>query len=371
MAGGWGVVSILGTNQFLISCKIIVGNSTTASYFGDTNKQVTFASGIVSANNQYFIYMVNSGTTITFGTLISSSKKTTHSGCSFLSLEASYRTYFIQSAYAQGHLYCYSCTFTATTQRHTFGVSHYQTFYNCIFGKLTYLANAQLMDAYNLVIENVVGGVGCANTYGTMSRITITDCQQGLYSGAGLTQTYRDFTLQNNTYALSNYPAGSYDIIFVDCDIDEWTFNFYAGWTGEAYRRYSFDLAVANTTNMLENANVTLTKNGIVEYSGLTNSTGQITTQTLTYGYYNITGGNSIYDTTPYTLEIFDPSGINGNYTSTFYPLSKIDWAITIQEPEITEEQQEQNIIVAVIIALVVGCSVAVVVALMLTTRKR
>ncbi len=49
---GWGVVGRQGTCQFLLGCKLQIGDGNTETYFNDTSEQVVFASGICTENDQ-------------------------------------------------------------------------------------------------------------------------------------------------------------------------------------------------------------------------------------------------------------------------------------------------------------------------------
>jgi len=81
-----------------------------------------------------------------------------------------------------------------------------------------------------------------------------------------------------------------------------------------------------------ENANVTITyygQGGGTAYSGTTDSNGQIPTQTFTYGFYNRTGQETIYDYNPYKISITnsDRHVVEWNFT-----LDKpINWAISLE----------------------------------------
>lgn len=352
--------------MFLSTAKITLSSGADIE---DTNKHVEFADGIVTGGSQSLI-TVGSGCTATFGTLIDADDKTTRDGCTFISYESTYtNTIIINSESATTNLY--SCSFAAEGQAHygiktgSFGASHNLCkIYNTAFiGGMSVWAEKYAVDIYNSYVS--AGLTGALVNAGSGSTI---DGFKSFNSAWGIQQSYysASATLENvivrnsGTNALRILGCSNAALSLVNPDIDSWGItwggtctNFYV------YRQYEFDLALSNSTMMLEDMNVTLTKNGSVEYSGLTDASGAIPTQTLTYGYYDQAHGSTIQDATPYTLEIFDPAGTNGNYTSTFYPTAKIDWAITLQEAGITEEEQEENVFVGMFLMAIIAASVS------------
>ena len=117
---------------------------------------------------------------------------------------------------------------------------------------------------------------------------------------------------------------------------------------------------------MLENANATLTK-GATVLSFLTNSTGQISTQTLTYGYYDQAHGDTIQDAGQWNLTVTYP-GLE-TYSSAFWPLAKMDWAIALGEGIDVEAINEEHLGLGMV-ALIVACAVAVATAVMMVKRR-
>jgi hypothetical protein len=118
-------------------------------------------------------------------------------------------------------------------------------------------------------------------------------------------------------------------LYLVNPDFDAWTFTW--SLTGNVYRQYTFDLKVSYPNDTaFENANVTLFNNvGTVVFTALTNSSGMVATQTVSRGFYNQTGGNTLYDYAPFTLNI---TSSYANYSKAFTLTEKTDWEIALTQ---------------------------------------
>jgi len=104
---GWDVVNNTCNTQFKFWCKIQVGDGSTITWFADIDKQVTFNTGILTGNYQFFIAIKNKAT-FRIGQLDNAPTYSTSRGCYLHSLETTYIPLMIsdQSATSIIKLYC-------------------------------------------------------------------------------------------------------------------------------------------------------------------------------------------------------------------------------------------------------------------------
>ena len=144
-----------------------------------------------------------------------------------------------------------------------------------------------------------------------------------------ITSTLTSMHLSGNTYDFKIYKSTG----TVKCldFIADWTFIFDSRTKMVVYRQYTFDLNVTNSNGTpIQNANVTLTNNQGQVGSWLTYANGTIQEQTVSMGYYDRAGGNTIHSYNPYNLTITKADV--GNYTQIFTLSEKTDWTITLTE---------------------------------------
>lgn len=330
VAGGWGQVTMLGSNQFYFDCRIMIGNAVNATYFADTKKMIQFAVGAVYNN---YVFVVQPLGEVTLGTG-DNVNKIGKDGCSFVHLATSgtYRFGSIAPPEDSSHVYLYGCTFW------TLGVGlelRADKIYNCELHNAVYIPNIYHSGEiyYTTSTTNYLGFQFYVNA--TVSNIYSFGNTNGIYFYA---QSGSSFSIKN-AKLINNAKAVYFDQItavksfyMINADVDVWSLTFNNSPNATLYRQNEFDLYVLNgaLTDFVEDANVTLTHDGVVFGSWLTNSTGQIDTQTLTYGFYNQTGGDTMYGGTAWTLTVTHPDW--ETYTSTFYPYSEIDWSISMQD---------------------------------------
>ena len=178
---------------------------------------------------------------------------------------------------------------------------------------------------------------------GTFDKVTVVGASQIFIREYYLTTdvTVSNIYSRGHTYVLAD---GTFaqdklaNITIINGDFDTWNFYWTASSKGRVWRKYTFDLTVTYPNGTaLSNANVTLTYSG--QGSGtvgswLTDSNGEITTQTLTMGFYNQTGGNTIYSYNPYNLTVFYG---NYSYTKLFNLTEKTSWEIALTPTPATE----------------------------------
>jgi len=82
VANGWGVVSKQGTNQFLLQCRLFVGDGSTVTWMRTIEEQITFETN--GCGNWKNILYIRNNATFTSGVLISESKRQGKRGSSII-----------------------------------------------------------------------------------------------------------------------------------------------------------------------------------------------------------------------------------------------------------------------------------------------
>jgi len=141
--------------------------------------------------------------------------------------------------------------------------------------------------------------------------------------------TFKGLSTVDVTTAFRFDSSSNFYLYLVNPQVASWSFYWSGSSTCAVFRQYEFDLTVTDSSANLQSANVTLVKDGAVVYTALTNSTGQIPTQTLTYGWYNAGNNSNIQDANPFTL-LVSKSGYS-LYNQTFHLTAKANWMIALQ----------------------------------------
>ena len=326
--GQWGVVSKQNNNQYFFEANLSIGDGSNATYFVDTLKQIIFSDGlgdqdIYVAQNAYFRLGINE------------SGDVTHSGCQITSLTTTSYHPVIKS---EVPIYIYSSSFDAPNAVARIKITdetNISEFRNCLFRKNVHILYGNLL-LHNVVIENV--------EFGLQSKIADADnviLQKGtygfyfyIYSG---TSTVRNVKIQDFTYDFRLYLTANDNVYAIDT---ECSWNLYWWWMaqGKLYRQYTFNLKVVDKAgNPIPNAAVKIwDKNNNLVVDETTNSNGEISEQTLTYGYYDQAHGNTPVMHTPHTIKI-TKDGYQ-TYEKKFTLDKKIDWMIALTaSPEITD----------------------------------
>jgi hypothetical protein len=296
-AGGWGVVMLQG-NQFLLSCKLQIGNGSIATYFSDSKKQISFT------NLSGAMITVYSAATVVFGNIVGSLDG--DSGCDFYfantsSIEGIYAAYGQRTAIIN----LYGCSFASNAEAWIEGTSifsckfnydcYYQHFYtgvntinDCVFfNSQAMIRNPNSYYGEGLTVTNVFAGSN-RNSYGLW------------FVSSGGTVKGMNFNYDDSQYAfavdMENVTTS--DVYLVNCTFNHWGIRWAGTSTKSVYRQYEFDLMVKDTAEngggALQNVNVTLKdKNSNIVFSLTTDANGQIATQTVTHGTYSQAYGNT------------------------------------------------------------------------------
>jgi len=359
---GWGVVwNNNNTNtQYEFDCKLCIGDGTTGTFLNDTGKQAYFA--ITTA----VVYItLKKNTTTTFGTLDDSVKKTSHNGCHFI-FAASGWSYPIQvyAGDSTAKLYLFSSVLespnvvsggTAPYIEDNSGLAVVFV-YNSILDRAALKGMGSASDLYNLQITN--GYYGLNSLSASTNIAYIFGCRYAVYGYQNVGDIMTNFAVRNCITKFFLQDGGSGSRHLVNFDVDSWSFTWNNNPTNKIYRQYTLDLRVTypNDTSFM-NANVTLYDvYSTVVFSQLTNSSGQLATQTVSRGFYNATGGNTMYDYAPFTLNI---TSSYGNYTKIYTFTSKTYWDIALVATVIASSSSSNTGLVVGVAGFIIGLTIS------------
>ena len=329
--GQWGIVWKQSSTQYNFGCKIKIGDGSIATYFTDTKKQVTFIDGIVG--EWEYIIDITQLATFTLGTLVDAVYKTSKNGCDLLCLDTDSYVFLIFAEGYNGIYNLYGCHLQAHGGikfiLDNAGLAASQI-YNCI------LQNCQIRNnnptIFNVQLTQCLTESALFGLNGLINYVRITDCDGAIFHFSTLNGIYRNIYSRNMASQLFLSQNAVGDDYVIDADVDAWSFNWWGTNTNKVYRQYIFDcVASFQNITVMQNANVTLTYAGMgggTIGSWLTNSTGQIPTQTLTMGYYNQTNGDTLQSYNPYTLTI-TKTGFQ-NYIKIFIMNQQYNWRISL-----------------------------------------
>lgn len=323
---GWNVAHNNNNTdiQFEFECRIIIGDGSTPTWFADEEVQVLFEDPL-SANDQDII-TVTSNANFRLGRLQNALLHSTSRGCHIIFNDNNYGN-ILDSG---GNIEIYSCAISRIQNqlhiRYTFR----------IWNTILYYTDLRDFDgdAFNVIYTGrqagyfAVPGVGA-----TYDRITV------LYAGNILHVWTADATV-DNLYArhCSNvvrfFTAGR-TLTLIDPDVDLWSINF-GGQDSEVIRQYTFNAQIVdNLGTGIYDANVTLfNSDGSKAFTVSTAIDGSITEQTVSRGFYNITGGNVLYDYGPFELNV-TYRDFMVNSISNITLEDPIDWTVSLSvEPD-------------------------------------
>jgi len=319
--------------QFEFNFRIRIGDvSAITTWFVDSAKQVTFVSTVSG-----IVFEVFQNGYLRFGVLEDLGTKRTSQGVSIIVLNDANLQSIVRGYWSLAYVYLYSSSFYKEGQLGRVGSYGNFRVWNCLFTKNVVLAPYDHShNYYNVIIQKVSSASIEALTQDvTSERIFGTDVRDFVYSTATNNWKVSDSLVRGSTYITKMENGWSGNGYLVNIDSDNWATSWLGTSTGEIYRQYEFSLQVQfpNGTK-IENASVVISHSGEgggTDFNGTTDANGEIPLQTLTMGFYNQTGGNSIYSYNPYTLNI--TYGSNWVYESTFNLTDKTTWLISLVDP--------------------------------------
>ena len=324
-AGGWDVFTKTGNNAYACNgIQIDFGDGENETVAADSACSVNFFNGAWGT-----AFRVRNNATATFGTLLNTERKSTANGVSFI-----IETYGYVDLAEESTTNFYGCSLMSN-QAVELDLSGDGNIYNSLFS-----SGYDLFCFYDTATYNLF------NVYSSNDADVLwylTDCPLVTFDTIyAFDSPYLFYIDTSNDLTLTNIAGGgattdslfvstaNSNIYLVNPTLDSWTLDITSSIGDKVYRQYTYDLTIQFlNTSKTENANVTIT-NTILDTSDswLTPANGSIPQQTYSYGHYNQTGGDSLYDYNPYNLTITYPD--YQTYTALFNLTEKTDWTITL-----------------------------------------
>lgn len=329
--GQWGVVWKQSTRQFYFVSHLQIGDGSTATWFKDINKEIvmdaTTLTNLIIRLAAHFQFGDKDG------------NDNTSNGCKLKILNP------------QQYIFSEDCNHGGGEGTKLYDsyidVSHAirilllndkcHEIRDCTFANIGVLR----IKGSTSIVKNVYihGGTNYgfnpAGTLGEISNIRIVKRIYGLYVYAPLGScTFKNIETSEITSGKDIFinQNGVCNVYIIDSILSNWDINWASAPDPVIYRQYTFNLKVLDTNqNNVENATVILKdKDGTQLFSLTTNASGEITEQTVSYGYYNQANGNTLQGYSPHTIEI-KKAGYK-TYKKKFTMDSKIDWTIALQK---------------------------------------
>jgi len=347
----WGIISHneeveyygthYGYSYTIWSTKIDVGDGSTASYFG-------FQYGVHSAYSSKLIFFDTTGFAtytrliqvknngdLRLGLVLNEDDKSTRKS-NMLSQGGGGTSYYVY-VLSGGVVNAYGTTFHAGLYRSQTGGK----IWSCYF-EGTIIEGAGTFDIKDTSVR--LSGYPTFGVTIISENFAIYRCTRMYFIryGSGSNYTLQNMYGRRNTYICTWQSSGN-NLVALNWDVDSWAFAFGTN-DGQCYRQYSYDITVTYLNGTVVNgtstgARVTIQHYGTaqdVDYNETLSESGTITTQNLTMGVYNKTGGNTIYDFNPFNIQITNLTGYQ-DYDANFTFSGKTDWTIALLEDIVTE----------------------------------
>lgn len=339
--GQWGLFWFDG-NQFKQDIATIwVGDGSITTWFADMNKQ------IFTDVNMPILCKENAN--CEFGEIADLTKKLGKNGCVFN---------LPDEGYIQGvdndtsKLYFYDCMINGAIRTRA------ERIWQSSVGMLHSLQNGNIFQSNIRNTKSSVGDLILSPLEGVFfDELLVYGGNRGITAnGNGVTLELKNTKIYNVTTDINLYIFGMSSVsvlncINVDCD---WNLNWFFSTNGIVNRKYEFDFRLEDDNgNPIVGAKLYLSDQyGTQALSdpesgedyALTDATGAIVTQTVTYGYYNSIGGSVMYEYSPHNLTIkhYDHT----TYVATMDIAAPIDYVLTLSDdPWVTKnETQAGNI---------------------------
>ncbi len=364
VAGGWGQISLQGTNQFLLNCKLIIGDASTETWFKDVEKYVLFNQVITGSGGTYRCIYVSANANFQLGNLINEANYVTRRGCTIESVDAVYRYYYLIGSSYLSTCNLYSSTFrTLNVIGQTYANEGFLApngrIWNCLLDNGAYIhcmsptyGTYVTINLFNVESTSSYVLVRRPNAASTFEEATGIGLAWGIYF-QNVAGTLKDVVFKGCSYiAKMETLAVGLDCYLINVDSDTWAIYWLSDANSKLYRQYEFNLKIIGSDDVaIQSANVTLYNvNGKVG-SWLTNSIGLVSTQTLTMGYYQRANGDTLTNYNPYNLTI-TKSGYD-TYSTNFTLSDKIGWTIALSETDTSVISKNLAIAGIFIIALI------------------
>jgi len=338
---GWNVVHKLGEVEYLINNTYIqIGDGVTTTVCSDLSVNVLFET------NQQWAYFVKYKGTLTFGQQDSGYATSHGVNINFNSSHSAYgERIFEGTSSALSKLYLYSCSLKSTyndnPDNYIAGIVFFSetvadvVIYNCFFDKV-YVRG--YCDIYNLAIFRSIYGVFEAG--GTLEQIFLYDVFYAI-AVSGTSKTVKDVNIiAVDSSTGVRYTGGGNDHYLINVDwsgASNWKFYWHNAVPSNIFRQYEFDLTVTYPNGTAINgtetgARVTIQhygEGGGIDYNATLNGDGSINQTALGMGFYNQTGGDTLYSYNPFNIEVSNITGYL-SYSKNFTLTKKTQWEIAL-----------------------------------------
>ena len=344
VAGGWGVVTKQCTNQFCFDCKVKIGDGAVVTWFGDISKAIVINAG-VCANGQEWLY-VAANSHFRSGEVLDATKKSSQYGCSLLSLETNAAVMMGIIGGAVGsdvQLYSSFVSSVATYPPNYLGGigggNRPWKIWHCLFD-YTLIRDCWNVDMYGCSFTGFAAIIGLT---GAIERVTAVGRDGHVLRFYQQSASMKDITLIDcNAVTFQGAYMGSSNGYLINVDNKDhavWAPTWQGTNTGKIYRQYEFDLKVQNEDeDDINGATVKIwDKDDNLVTDVTTGADGKIVTQTLNYGFYKQSTGDTPTMQTPHIIEI-SKAGVE-TYTKKFTINKKIDWIIALHRPKHTSNR--------------------------------
>ncbi len=315
VAGGWGVVSKQGTNQFHFTVKLQIGDGSINTWFADIKKGIRF-SGAITTDWQNLIDIKTSGH-FRIGEVVDDAKKITKHGCSIFVDDLSKR-YFIMRVTSNSFLEVYNsrldggslnpASYDVYIANANFNDISSVKIYNSILHNIccASMSTSASVTLYNLIIEN--GQIAFYSIFGYIDKITINGMtRRNIGFSNNIGGTFKNLSCKG----ITDYDIYTYNTTptcyFVDCDFDR---NWIFWWNGTSYptiyRQNTFNKIIIDElkNSYVGKSWILKDKDGVTRYSGVTQADGKLSATDILveHGYFNQANGNNEQLKSPYTL---------------------------------------------------------------------
>lgn len=368
ISGGWGVVQKINSQMYTITAMLNIGDGSTSTYFASELEQIK-AENYSYLTDSYWCRIKNNAH-LRFGRVISYIDKTTYRGSSlgcriYNSTYEWYHKHFLATE-TGSFLEIYSSHIWAGYPRYLIEGTGKLTIWNslltdrCTFGNY-FTSDSEIFNTILTYPDNY-GFNGISN------KVSI------LYSG--FCDIYKSGSTNiemRNLFIHGTYPtiptvrfyASSGNLTMIDIQTDRWDCFFYSGSgssTGLILREYTFNLKLIDENGtIVQGANIEISDiNGVV-FSGISNSSGQVSTELLRGYYSNATTINNLgvlQDLAPFTLHIDSNNSTLLDYDMIFNLEKPLDLEIALTSiyNETITEMSYSFIVLFLIVICAIGC---------------
>ena len=337
VAGGWGVVTRLCNDFFCFSCHLTIGDDLTTTWFKDTLKTAIFT----AASCKFYVK-----TLATFQLGEKDANGDVYDGC-FLKINDPIFSAFSTGGSAGDVKFYDSIIYFPAFWRLYRGSAQLVELIDCriikwkggrIQGTNSIIKGLQFHDTteYSLTTKTPVG---------TLENIKSYRNTYGFYYSPAYSQdtTIKGLVCRNNTYSIFvNVDASAnYSLYLINPDVDVWNFHYLpaGNYYGTVRRQYEFNAKVQNEDEIAINGAIVKIwdKDDNLVTDVTTGADGKIVTQTLNYGFYKQSTGDTPTMQTPHIIEI-SKAGVE-TYTKKFTINKKTDWTIALHRPKHTSNR--------------------------------